>query len=322
MVENSLPEEKAGWWQRLKQGLSKSSSKLTDSITGIFTKRRLDQLALNELEETLITADIGPAVAAQLVNEFGRTRFGKDVTDQEVRQALAAQMTEILQPVAVPLNPDFVQHRPFVILMVGVNGAGKTTTLGKIAHHYQQAGKKVLLVAADTFRAAAVSQLEVWAQRSHCAILTGAANSDPAALAFQGIEKAQGEQYDLVLIDTAGRLHNKEGLMQELAKIIRVIQKKDPTAPHAVMLVLDATSGQNAHQQVEAFQKIAPLTGLILTKLDGSSRGGVLLSLAQRFKLPVHMIGVGESIEDLKDFSARDFSHALMGLSEEEMLHV
>lgn len=308
--------EKTSWWQRLKAGLSKSSTALTSGITQLFTHRKLDQAALDELEELLIMADLGPATAAKLVADFGATRFGKDVTDQEVRSALASQIETILQPVAKPLVIE-PAHKPFVLLMVGVNGAGKTTTLGKLAKQWQQQGKKVMLAAGDTFRAAAVAQLKVWGERAGCEVITGPENSDAAALAYQALERAQREQVDILLIDTAGRLQNKQGLMEELAKIRRVLQKLDPATPHSTLLVLDGTSGQNAHSQVKAFGEMVKVDGLIVTKLDGSSKGGVVVALARDFGLPIVALGVGESVDDLRDFFPRDYAAALMGLAYE-----
>lgn len=303
------------WWQRLKSGLSKSTAQLSEGITAIFTKRKLDQQALDELEELLIAADLGPQLAARLVADFSKNRFGKEVTATEVREALASQIAVILEPVARPfeLAPAL---KPAVILMVGVNGAGKTTTIGKLALKWKREGKKVLLVAGDTFRAAAVAQLTTWAERAGVDILTGAAGADPAALAYKGFEKAKAEGFDILLIDTAGRLQNKSGLMEELAKIVRVLRKMDEAAPHATLLVLDATSGQNAHSQVKIFSEMVQVNGLILTKLDGSARGGVLVALAQHHALPVHAIGVGEGIDDLRSFTPTEFARALMGLQE------
>lgn len=303
------------WWKRLTSGLSKSTSALSEGITAIFTKRKLDQQALDELEELLIAADLGPQLAARLVAEFSKNRFGKEVTAPEVREALASQIAVILEPVAKPfeLAPTL---KPAVILMVGVNGAGKTTTIGKLALKWKREGKKVLLVAGDTFRAAAVAQLTTWAERAGVDILTGAAGADPAALAYKGFEKAKAEGFDILLIDTAGRLQNKSGLMEELAKIVRVLKKMDEAAPHATLLVLDATSGQNAHSQVKIFSEMVQVNGLILTKLDGSARGGVLVALAQHHALPVHAIGVGEGIDDLRSFTPTEFARALMGLQE------
>lgn len=315
MSDETTTENKGGWWKRLTSGLSKTTSALSEGITAIFTKRKLDQAAIDELEELLITADLGPQLAAKLVADFAKNRFGKDVTDQEVREALAAQITELLAPIAKPLTLDPALH-PAVVLMVGVNGAGKTTTIGKLALKWKSEGKKVLLVAADTFRAAAVAQLSTWAERAGVEILTGAEGADPAALAYKGLEKAKAEGFDIVLIDTAGRLQNKSGLMEELAKIVRVLKKVDAATPHATLLVLDATSGQNAHSQVKIFGEMVQVSGLILTKLDGSAKGGVLVALAQQHGLPVHAIGVGEGIDDLRAFTPTEFARALMGLEE------
>jgi len=305
--------EKKGWLSRLKSGLTRSSSKISEGITSLFTKRRLDEAVLEELEELLISADLGPATASKLVTEFGRTRFGKDVGDDEVKQALAAQMVEILEPCAKPLQID-PTCKPYVVLMVGVNGAGKTTTIGKLAKFYSEAGLKVMMAAGDTFRAAAISQLKVWGDRVGCPVVTGAQGGDAAALAYQSLQRAKVDGVDLLLIDTAGRLHNKTDLMQELSKISRVLKKLEPEAPHATLLVLDATTGQNAHAQVSVFRELTTITGLILTKLDGSAKGGVVVALADRFKLPIHAIGVGESAEDLQSFNAADFARSLMGV--------
>lgn len=247
-----MTEEKSGWLSRLRSGLSRSSNKLGEGITSLFTKRRLDDAVLEELEELLIAADLGPATASRLVADFGKTRFGKDVSDDEVRLALAAQMTEILEPCAVPLVLD-QSRKPFVVLMVGVNGAGKTTTIGKMAKNYADMGLKVMMAAGDTFRAAAIGQLQVWGDRTGCEVVTGAQGSDSAALAYRALDRARAENVDVLLIDTAGRLHNKTDLMQELSKISRVLKKLDPDAPHATLLVLDATTGQNAHAQVGVF---------------------------------------------------------------------
>lgn len=306
--------EKTSWLSRLRSGLSRTSSKLTEGVTSLFTKRKLDEAALEELEELLITADLGPATAARLVGDFGKTRFGKDVTDSEVREALAAQVETILQPYAKPLEID-VSRKPFVILMVGVNGTGKTTTIGKLAKSYREEGHSVMLAAGDTFRAAAIGQLQVWGERMGVPVVSGPENGDAAALAYQALERAKKENTDILMIDTAGRLHNKAHLMDELAKIVRVIKKLDETAPHATLLVLDATTGQNAHAQVEVFQNLTKVSGLIVTKLDGTAKGGVIVALADKFKLPIHAIGVGESAEDLHPFAAADFAKSLMGIS-------
>ena len=302
-----------GWLARLKAGLSRSSGKLGDGISGIFTKRRLDDAALEELEELLISADLGVATAAKLAADLARERFDRDVSPEEVRGALAADVAGILEPVAQPLAVD-PAHRPHVVLVVGVNGSGKTTTIGKIAKSESDQGLKVMLAAGDTFRAAAIDQLKIWGERTSCEVVAKAPGADASGLAYEALERARSEGVDLLLIDTAGRLHNKADLMAELQKIIRVLKKLDPEAPHDCLLVLDATTGQNAHAQVETFKQLVQVTGLIVTKLDGSARGGVLVALAERFGLPVHAIGVGESAEDLRPFAARDFARSLMGL--------
>ena len=304
---------KKGWLGRLREGLSRSSAKVTESITSVFTKRKLDDEALEELEDILIAADLGPATAAKLVAEFGLNRFGKDVTDQEVKEALSGQIAAMLEPCAQPLEIDEAQ-KPFIVLMVGVNGAGKTTTIGKMAQDYVAQGKKVMMAAGDTFRAAAVHQLEVWGERVGCEVVTGETGSDAAALAYRAVEKAKAEGVDILFIDTAGRLQNKKGLMEELAKIVRVIKKQSEDAPHATLLVLDATTGQNAHAQLEVFRELTNVTGLILTKLDGSAKGGVMVALADRFKMPIHAIGVGETADDLQAFDPKEFADSLMGV--------
>lgn len=308
--------EEGGWLSRLTKGLSKSTNKLTQGLSDLLTKRKLDKEALAELEDLLIMADLGPATAARMVKEFSETRFGKEVEEGEIRTALAAQMEAILNPVAVPLAPLKQANGPFVILMTGVNGVGKTTTIGKLARQYQMDGKKVMMAAADTFRAAAVEQLSVWAERNHCPIVKKDIGADPAAVAFEAFEQAKAQNVDVLMIDTAGRLHNKKNLMEELQKIVRVLKKQDANAPHATLLVLDATTGQNAHAQVQAFKELVDLSGLIVTKLDGSAKGGVLVSLADQFGIPVHAIGVGEGIKDLQPFTARSFARSLMGLAD------
>jgi fused signal recognition particle receptor len=307
------PEEKASWLQRLSGGLSQSSQKLTQGLVDAVTKRPLDQSALDELEESLIMADLGPQLAAKLVADFAKTRFGKEVTEQEVRQALAVQIEEILQPVAQSMVIDET-IRPFVLLMVGVNGSGKTTTIGKLAQKFTGHGKKLVLAAGDTFRAAAVEQLQVWGNRTGATVIAKELNSDAAAVAFEAVQQAQIQQADMVMVDTAGRLHNKANLMEELAKIQRVLQKADLNAPHMTLLTLDATIGQNAIAQVEEFNRIVPLSGLVVTKLDGSARAGIVVALANRFKLPIFAIGVGEGADDFQPFHAGDFAKVLMGL--------
>ncbi len=303
-----------GWLSRLRAGLSKSTKRVTESITGLFTKKKLDQATLDELEDALIQADLGVTVAARLVEKLGKERFGKEVTDEEVRSAFADDIAEILAPVAVQLAIDKTR-KPHVVLVVGVNGSGKTTTIAKMAHLFKSDGKKVMLAAGDTFRAAAVEQLKVWGDRAGVPVVAKQTGADAAGLAYEALEKAKAEGCDVLLIDTAGRLHNKANLMEELAKIVRVIRKLDPTAPHSSLLVLDATVGQNAHAQVETFKSLSPVDALVLTKLDGSAKGGVLVALAEKFKLPVVAIGVGEGIDDLRPFEARAFARSLMGLA-------
>jgi fused signal recognition particle receptor len=310
-MTESVGTEKRGWFGRLRQGLSRSSTKLAEGITGIFTKRKLDQEMLDELEELLIQADLGAGTAAKLVAEFGRTRFGKEVTPEEVRGALAGEIAEILEPVAQPLAP---AEKPAVVLVVGVNGSGKTTTIGKLAKLWRDEGRRVLIAAGDTFRAAAVEQLQIWGERVGAPVVAKGAGADPAGLAYEALERARSEGFDILLIDTAGRLHTKSNLMEELKKVIRVVRKLDERAPHHCLLVLDATTGQNALAQVETFKSMVEVTGLVVTKLDGTAKGGVLVALADRFKLPVHAIGVGESAEDLRPFSAEAFARSLMGL--------
>ena len=301
-----------GFFSRLKEGLTRSTAKLSTGIATVFTRRTLDDAALEELEELLISADLGPAAAAHIIAGFRSSRFGKDVTDQEVRTALAEEIAGILAPVAVPLVID-PTLRPHVVLVVGVNGTGKTTTIGKLALQYRDAGLRPMLVAGDTFRAAAVEQLQVWGQRTGAPVVSGAPQTDSAGLAFDALARARAEGSDVLLIDTAGRLHNKGALMEELAKLIRVIRKQDPTAPHSVLLVLDATTGQNAVEQVRVFTDMVAVTGLIVTKLDGSARGGIVVALAQAFALPVHAVGVGEQAGDLRPFDPGEFARGLVG---------
>ena len=312
MNEQTGDTEKRGWFARLKSGLSRTSTRITGSITGIFTKRKLDKALLDELEEALIAADLGPATAARLIKALAKDRFDKEIGEEEVREIFAAEIAAILAPVAKPLT--LKPLSPHVILVIGVNGSGKTTTIGKLAKQFQAQGKKVMLAAGDTFRAAAVEQLKIWGQRSNVPVVSREDGGDAAGLAYDALARAKAEGIDVLLIDTAGRLQNKAGLMEELAKIIRVIKKLDPAAPHDCLLVLDATTGQNAHSQVEIFKEMCQVTGLVVTKLDGSAKGGVLVALAERFKLPVVSIGVGESADDLRPFEAEVFARSLMGL--------
>ena len=301
------------WLQRLKRGLSRSSSKLGEGITSIFTRRRLDDATLEELEELLISADMGTGIAAEVTGMLRKTRFGQEVSPEEVRAALADCILELVEPIAKPLRLDRTRQ-PHVVLVIGVNGSGKTTTIGKLAKQYSDAGLKVRLAAGDTFRAAAVEQLKIWAERTGCPITTRPAGADAAGLALDALSEAKAEGADLLLIDTAGRLQNRTDLMGELQKIVRVLKKGDPTAPHTVLLVLDATVGQNAHAQAEIFRDLIGVTGIAMTKLDGTARGGVLVSLAEKYGIPVHFIGVGETAEDLRPFEARSFARSLVGL--------
>ncbi len=304
---------KRGWLARLRDGLSRSSTKLTTGIAGIFTKRKLDDAALQELEELLIAGDLGPATAARLTAGLAKTRFDQEVTPEEVRTALAEEIAAILTPVARPLELD-PARKPHVILVVGVNGTGKTTTIGKLAQRFREEGRRVMLAAGDTFRAAAIEQLQIWGERTGATVVARETGADAAGLAYDALAKAQAEGIDVLMVDTAGRLHNKADLMAGLQKIIRVLRKLDPDSPHSVLLVLDATTGQNAHQQVDIFRQMTDVTGLVVTKLDGTARGGVVVALAERFKLPVHAIGVGEGADDLKPFEAESFARSLMGL--------
>lgn len=306
-------QPRASWWQRLKSGLSRSSSSIGQGITDLFTKRKLDEETLEDFEDVLIRADLGLTVASRIVDAVGKNRYGKEIEGEEVKAILAAEVTKALEPVAKPLVIDETK-KPFVILMVGVNGAGKTTTIGKLASKLSSEGKKLMLAAGDTFRAAAIEQLQIWGQRVGAPVITRAQGSDASGLVFDALEEASAAQSDVLLIDTAGRLQNRTELMAELEKVIRVIKKKDETAPHAVLLVLDATVGQNALSQVEIFGKVAGVTGLVMTKLDGTARGGILVALAEKFKLPIHFIGVGEGIDDLEPFDAADFGKAIAGL--------
>ena len=301
-----------GFFSRLKEGLSRSTAKLTESIGAVLTKRTLDEAALAELEDALVAADLGTDVAGRIIAQFRSTRFGSEVTDEGIRTALAEAIADILRPVALPLEIDR-RLRPHVILMVGVNGTGKTTTIGKLAQAYAGQGLRCLLVAGDTFRAAAVEQLQVWGERTGAPVVAGSPGADAAGLAFDALVRARAEGADVLLIDTAGRLHNKAVLMDELRKIIRVMRKQDETVPHAVLLVLDATTGQNALQQVNVFKEMVDVTGLIVTKLDGSARGGIVVALAQEFGLPVHAVGVGEKASDLRPFDPMDYARGLVG---------
>lgn len=309
-----MSETRQSWLSRLRGGLSKSANKIGDSISGVFTKRRLDDEALEELEEALIAGDFGVQTSAKISAKLASDKFDKEVSDEEVRQAVADHIAQMLEPVTEPILLE--NASPCVILVVGVNGNGKTTTIGKLAHYFQQEGKSVMLAAADTFRAAAVEQLSVWGERNHCPVMTPEQQGgDAASVAYRAYEKARETKTDVLLIDTAGRLQNKKNLMAELEKIIRVLKKLDEKAPHSVIQILDATTGQNALSQVETFREMVGVTGLIVTKLDGTAKGGIVVSLAEKFALPIHAIGVGEGIDDMKPFAAHDYASALMGLA-------
>ena len=308
--------EEAGWFSRLGAGLSKSTNRLSQGITDIFTKRRLDEDTLQDLEDLLISGDLGPKTAAQVITRFSGQKFEKDVGSEDVRASLGGIMADILRPVEQDLPLDRPASGPLTLLICGVNGAGKTTTIGKLAHQWHQKdGRKVMIAAADTFRAAAVDQLQVWADRAGVPLFKKELGADAAAVAFEAYAEAKANSADILMIDTAGRLQNKSNLMAELEKIVRVLRKHDEALPHAVILVLDATTGQNAHSQVRLFAEAAKLTGLIVTKLDGSARGGVVVSLAEEFRLPIHYVGVGEQIGHLQPFRADDFAKALMGVT-------
>lgn len=303
-------EKKASWLTRLKAGLTKTSSKLSDGISGLFTKRKLTPDTLDDLEDLLIQSDLGVETSMRITTALSQGRYQKGLSADDVRQVLAAEVERVLQPVAQPLLISSA-NKPHVILMVGVNGTGKTTTIGKLAQKFAGEGRKVMMAAGDTFRAAAIDQLQVWGKRSGATVVTRAVGADSSGLAFDALKEAQAGGYDVLLIDTAGRLQNKQALMDELEKVVRVLKKIDPDAPHDVLLVLDATTGQNAMQQVEVFRQRAGVTGLILTKLDGTARGGIIVAIAQKFGLPVHAIGVGEGIEDLQPFAADAFARAI-----------
>ncbi len=307
--------EKKSWFSRLKSGLARSSESLTGGITGLFTKRKLDEEALQDLEDILIQADLGLDTATRITDALASTRYDKEISPQEIREVMATEIAGVLAPVTVPLDVDR-GLKPHVILMVGVNGSGKTTTIGKLAAQFHAAGKSVMLAAGDTFRAAAIEQLGVWGERVGVPVISSAVGADASGLAYDAYDRAKEAGADILIIDTAGRLQNKADLMAELEKVVRVIRKKDETAPHDILLVLDATTGQNAVNQVETFRSIAGVTGLVMTKLDGTARGGILVAVAAKFGLPVHAIGVGEGIGDLQPFDANQFARAVAGLED------
>ena len=305
--------EKKGWFKRLTTGLQKTSSSLTSGISQIFTHRKVDEESLSHLEDLLLSADVGIHVTQELISILRKERLHQDTTEEEIRKILALHIQTILDPVALPL-PTPSKDSPFVVLMVGVNGSGKTTSIAKLAHYWKERGFRCLLVAGDTFRAAAVEQLKIWGERLKLPVLSKESGADAAALSYEALDQAIVQKEDIMILDTAGRLHTNANLMNELEKIQRVLKKRDPTAPHLTLLAIDATLGQNAYQHISAFHEKVPLDGLIMTKLDGTAKGGILIGLAQKFKLPIYAIGCGEGLDDLRPFSSHDFAHALLGI--------
>ncbi|TYC72498.1 signal recognition particle-docking protein FtsY [Stappia sp. BW2] len=312
--EPAAEEPKLSWFQRLKAGLSRSSASLTEGISSIFTKRKLDASMLEELEDILIQADLGVDTAMAITERLSDGRYNKEISPEEVREILAEEVEKVLAPVATPLDLD-TGKKPHVVLMVGVNGTGKTTTIGKLSQKLRSEGKTVMLAAGDTFRAAAVEQLKIWGERTGAEVISRDTGADAAGLAYDAMKEAKAKDVDVLLVDTAGRLQNKAELMDELEKVIRVIKKHDPEAPHTVLLTLDATTGQNALNQVEIFGKVAGVNGLVMTKLDGTARGGILVAISAKYALPVHFIGVGEGVADLEPFSAKEFASAIAGMA-------
>jgi fused signal recognition particle receptor len=309
------PGSRQSWWRRLRGGLSRTSASITSAISDLVTKRKLDAGVVEDLEELLIRADIGVDAAGRIAAAVGEGRYNKMISPDEVKGILAAEIEKILVPVAKPLVIDSGK-KPFVILVAGVNGSGKTTTIGKLAARFSREGRRVMLAAGDTFRAAAIEQLVIWGERTGSPVIAGVQGADAAGLAYEALSKARAQSIDVLIVDTAGRLQNKAGLMDELQKIVRVMKKLDPMAPHAVLLVLDATVGQNALSQVAEFSRTAGVTGLVMTKLDGTARGGILAALAAKYQVPVHFIGVGEGVSDLAPFEAKEFARALVGLEQ------
>lgn len=306
-------ERKGGWLMRLTRGLSRSSQALSQNITQVFTNRKLDESTLQELEDVLIQADLGVETAMKITGALADRKYGKEVGENEVREVMAGEIERILEPVAQDLELD-LRHKPHVILVVGVNGSGKTTTIGKLASKLYGAGFATTLVAGDTFRAAAIEQLKIWGERTQSPVISREIGADAAGLAFDAWQQARDEKRDVLLMDTAGRLQNKKELMAELEKIVRVLKKQDPEAPHTVLLTLDATTGQNALNQVEIFRDVAGVNGIVMTKLDGTARGGILVAIAAKYRLPVYFVGVGEQVDDLEPFEARDFARSIAGL--------
>jgi len=313
-VKAPEPAPRRSWFQRMREGLARSSRELTGNIAGVFTKRKLDEDTLQDLEDVLIRADLGVETALRVTDSLASSRYGRDVSDSEVRAVMAAEVEKVLTPVAKPLELD-LSHKPHVILVVGVNGTGKTTTIGKLAAKLTDGGLKVMLAAGDTFRAAAIEQLKIWGERTKSPVIATKLGADAAGLAYDAFEKAKEAGSDVLIIDTAGRLQNKTELMAELEKIVRVLGKLDPEAPHTVLQTVDATTGQNALNQVEIFRNVAGVNGLVMTKLDGTARGGILVAIAAKHRLPVYFIGVGEQVDDLEPFSASEFARAIAGVA-------
>ena len=305
----------APWLERLRAGLRKTSDKLGDNLSGLFTKAALDEQTLDEIEEALVASDLGPATAGRIRARLASDRFERGLSEYAIREIVAEELEKVLAPVAEPLLIDAFP-RPQVILVVGVNGTGKTTTIAKLANNFLEQDYGVLLAAGDTFRAAAIEQLRIWADRIGVPVIAGPEGGDSSAIVFDGVKKATAEGIDVLIVDTAGRLQNKKDLMDELAKIRRVLGRLNPEAPHDVVLVLDATTGQNALSQIEIFREVAGVTGLVMTKLDGTARGGILVAAADRFGLPIHAIGVGEKIGDMRPFDAREIARLIAGLEE------
>lgn len=314
LVAEDNTYEPKGWSGKLKSGLSKSSSKFNEGLKDVLIRKKLDKQSLEELEELLIASDMGAVTSAAIVADLARDKFDKDISSEEVKSAISDKINQILKSVVKPIEING-ENRPHVVFVCGVNGAGKTTTIGKFAKQWQDEGRKVMVAACDTFRAAAIEQLQVWAERSGVAFVKGEIHSDPASVAYTAFERAKAEGIDILIIDTAGRLQNKTNLMEQLSKIVRTIKKIDERAPHDTIIVLDATTGQNANQQVKIFKEIVDITGIIVTKLDGTAKGGVIVSLAKQFGLPIHAIGVGEAIEDLRPFDAKEFADNLVGIN-------
>lgn len=310
---NDAAEQKQSWWSRLSGGLKRTSASIGSALSDLVSKRKLDRAMVEDIEDVLLRADLGVDVAARISEAVAEGRYDKAISEDEVKDVVAREVEKVLAPVAKPLDID-AARKPFVILVVGVNGSGKTTTIGKLAAKFRAEGRKVMLAAGDTFRAAAIEQIKIWGARTGAPVIAREHGADAAGLAFDALTAAKADGTDVLLIDTAGRLQNRAELMSELEKITRVMKKVDADAPHAVLLVLDATVGQNALSQVEAFHRTAGVTGLVMTKLDGTARGGILVALASKFKLPVHFIGVGEGVDDLAPFTARDFARAVAGL--------